>query len=114
MASAAKSRGRSGGCAERQPASGAKPESDTAPGLGPAATQLRTVRASQGMTETTRLLAQGTAKVASGLMASSDAFAVDLGYAGGEYLLLLVLTWDPNTLMVCAVDVPERRTYELP
>lgn len=38
-----------------------------------------------------------------------DELATQLGYAGVENMLLPFLTWHPDTLMVCAVGVPEHR-----
>lgn len=55
------------------------------------------------------LLAQVATKEVSVVLASRDALAHELGYAGAEGLLMPVLTWGPDTVMVYAVDVPERR-----
>lgn len=114
VASAAKGGGLSGGRAGRQPAEGARPGSDTAPGLGHVATQLRSVRASHKETEATRLLAQGAANVESVVVAALDALAQELGYAGAEDVLLPVLIWEPDTMMFCAVYMQDRGAEERP
>ena len=81
----------------------------TAPGLEKAAAQLRDLRASRGEVAASRTLAQGTANVVSAVVEAWDELARKLRYASVEDMLLPFLTWHPDTLMVCAVEVPAHR-----
>lgn len=98
----------------RQPAADAKPGSVTAPRLVQAATHLRAMRASHGETDATRILVEGAAKVVSLVVEAWDALVQQLGYADAEDIQQPVRTWEPDTLMGCAVDAPDRRADQQP
>lgn len=72
----------------RAPSEGAKRHQ----GLALAAAQLFAVRAYHEETQGMRLVAQGAAKGASVVLASTEALVARLGCAGAEDLLLPVLT----------------------
>lgn len=112
MESSAKGGSRLGCRARLQPAAGANSGSNTAPGVGQAASQLWALGEAHGKTEPTRLLGPCAAKVVSIVLASLDALAQKVDNAVKEDLLLPVLTRDPDTLMVRDVDVIGRRADE--